>query len=171
MFVRIFSAILVLVAGVMPTASVQAQPGYGPGGPGGEIECRSSGFNYSKCPVPWGGDVQMVRQLSDTQCQRGRNWDFDRRGNFIWVDRGCAGRFAAVGWNPGRDWNKRFSLRCESNGPQRFCQVDVGANGKVTLERRESSASCRDARNWGWNRAGVWVAQGCRGVFTIDRRW
>jgi hypothetical protein len=170
MIIRIFVAFLVFVVGVLPTASVQAQPGYGPGGPGGEIECRSSGFNYSKCPVPW-GDAQLMRQISDTQCVRDRTWGFDRRGGFVWVDRGCAGRFAAVGWRPGRDWNQRFSMRCESDGPQRFCQVDVGANGRVSLDRQESRVPCREGRSWGWNRAGVWVSQGCRGVFTIDRRW
>lgn len=183
MFVRILTAVLVVAAGLLPTATVRAQyygddRGYGPGG---AIECRSSGYNYSRCPVPW-RDARIVRQLSDTQCIRGRNWGFERRGGFVWVDRGCAGQFvdAAGGgygpgpapWQPGPDWNQRFSIRCESNGGQnQFCQVDVGGRGRVYLERQESSTPCREGQNWGWNRGGVWVAQGCRGVFTIDRRW
>lgn len=183
MFIRILVAVLVIAAGLLPTASVRAQyygddRGYGPG----SIECRSSGYNYSRCPVPW-RDARIVRQLSDTQCIRGRNWGFERRGGFVWVDRGCAAQFvdAAGGygpgpggppWQPGPDWNQRFSIRCESNGGQnQFCQVDVGGRGRVYLERQESSTPCREGQNWGWNRGGVWVAQGCRGVFTIDRRW
>jgi len=81
MLARILATGLVLAAGLVPSASVRAQygddRGYGPGG--GAIECRSSGYNYSRCDVPW-RDAQLVRQLSDTQCIRGRSWGFDRRG-------------------------------------------------------------------------------------------
>jgi len=184
MLARILATGLVLAAGLVPSASVRAQygddRGYGPGG--GAIECRSSGYNYSRCDVPW-RDAQLVRQLSDTQCIRGRSWGFDRRG-FVWVDRGCAGRFVPAGggggyypggpppWQPGPDWNQRFTIRCESNdGRNNFCQVDVGGRGRVYLERQESSSPCQEGRTWGWNRGGVWVVQGCRGVFAIDRRW
>ena len=49
MFVRILMAVLVVAAGLLPTATVRAQyygddRGYGPGS---AIECRSSGYNYS----------------------------------------------------------------------------------------------------------------------------
>jgi len=183
MLIRIFVAILVVAAGLLPAASLHAQyGGYGPG-PGEAVECKSSGYNYQRCPVPW-REAQIVRQLSDTQCRRGQSWGFDRRGGFIWVDRGCQARFVAAGggypgqgpgpgpWQPGPGWDQRFSVRCESNdGRNNFCQVDVGARGRVYLERQESSTPCREGQNWGWNRGGVWVAQGCRGVFTVDRRW
>ncbi|MBS0516988.1 MAG: DUF3011 domain-containing protein [Proteobacteria bacterium] len=186
MLVRILAMVLVLAAGAMSSGTARAQyygddRGYG----GGMIECKSSGYNYQRCPVPW-RDARIARQLSDTQCRRGQNWGFDRRG-FVWVDRGCAARFVDVDgsggggypggptappWQPGPGWNQRFSIRCESNdGQNRFCQVDVGGGGRVYLERQESHTPCIDGQTWGWNRAGVWVAQGCRGVFTIDRRW
>jgi hypothetical protein len=185
MLIRIFAAILVVAAGLLPTAPLHAQygndRGYGPG-PGEAVDCKSSGYNYQRCPVPW-RDARIVRQLSDTQCRRGQSWGFDRRG-FIWVDRGCQARFIDAsgsggggypdqgGWRPGPGWNQRFSVRCESNdGQNHFCQVDVGGGGRVYLERQESHTPCQEGQNWGWNRGGVWVAQGCRGVFTIDRRW
>jgi hypothetical protein len=183
MLIRILTAVLVVAAGLLPAAVVRAQ--YGPGY-GDEIECRSSGYNYQRCDVPW-RDARLIRQLSDTQCLRGRNWGFDRRG-FVWVDRGCVGRFAAAGggyyppgpgpgptpppWQPGPGWDQRFSIRCESNdGQNHFCQVDVGGRGRVYLERQDSRSPCNEGQTWGWNRGGVWVTQGCRGVFTIDRRW
>lgn len=182
MLVRILAAGMVLAAGMMPTGEVHAQY-YG-----NTTDCSSSGYNYQRCDVPW-RDARLVRQLSDTQCMRGRNWGFDRRG-FIWVDRGCSGRFAEAGgggggyypppgpgptpppWQPGPGWDQRFTIRCESNdGQNHFCQVDVGGRGRVRLERQESHSPCYEGQSWGWNRAGVWVTQGCRGVFSIDRRW
>ncbi|MFT3793003.1 MAG: DUF3011 domain-containing protein [Rudaea sp.] len=176
MSIRIFVAFLVLAAGILPSAVVRAQ--YYGGGPGDMVDCRSSGYNYQRCPVPW-RDARLMRKLSSAECVRGRSWGFDRRG-FVWVDHGCAGRFADVAgpgpgpapWQPGPDWNQRFTVRCESNdGQNHFCQVDVGGNGRVYLQRQESSSPCIEGRTWGWNRAGVWVVQGCRGTFSIDRRW
>jgi hypothetical protein len=184
MLIRILVMVLVVAAGTMSSGAARAQyygndndRGYG----GDVIECKSSGYNYQRCPVPW-RDARIVRQLSDTQCRRGQNWGFDRRG-FVWVDRGCQARFVDSrgggdgypdqgGWRPGPGWNQRFSIRCEStDGQNRFCQVDVGGGGRVYLERQESRSPCYEGQTWGWNRGGVWVAQGCRGVFTIDRRW
>jgi hypothetical protein len=107
---------------------------------------------------------------------RGQNWGFDRSG--LWVDRGCAGRFVDAsggyggGWRPPSGWDHRFQVRCPSDGYRyRFCQVDLGNGGRAYLQRQESNAACIEGRTWGWNRAGIWVDQGCSGVFTIDRRW
>ena len=75
-------------------------------------------------------------------------------------------------WEPDASWNQRFSVTCESQDRRdRFCQVDVGGGGSVYLERQLSNTSCVEGASWGWNRGGVWVTQGCRGVFTVDRRW
>lgn len=182
MSMRSLFVLALSVFGVLAVSAVQAQdsryggrPGYG-GGPN-TVDCRSSGYSYQRCDVPW-RDAQIVRQLSGTQCRRGQNWGFDRRG-FVWVDRGCAGRFVAAGgggygggWQPGPGWNQRFTVRCDSNnGQNNYCQVDVGGRGRVYLQRQESSSPCVEGQTWGWNRGGVWVAQGCRGTFSIDRRW
>lgn len=185
MFIRNLTLALVVFAGSMtPGLRTQAQP-YG----GDAIECTSRSYAYQRCEVPW-ADARIVRQLSDTQCVRGRNWGFERRGGFIWVDRGCSARFLPAGdygagpgygggpgpggggWRPGPDWNQRFMVTCESQGhDNNFCQVDVGGAGRVYLERQLSSAPCIEGRSWGWNRAGVWVGQGCRATFSVDRRW
>jgi len=186
MYMRILVFVSTLIGGLI-ASSVQAQPYGGYGQQYGEaVDCRSSGYNYQRCEVPW-RDARIVRQLSDTQCIRGRTWGFDPRGGFIWVDRGCAARFVEGGgygggpgyggggpgyWQPGPEWNQRFSVTCESQGgDNRFCQVDVGGGGRVYLERQLSNTPCYEGQNWGWNRAGVWVSQGCRATFVIDRRW
>lgn len=160
-----------LISMVPMSASVQAQ-GYGD-----TVSCESRNFNYQSCPVPW-RDARIIRQTSDTACVRGRTWGIDRRG--LWVDRGCAGIFAAAGqpgpgpgdWRPGPDWNRRFVIGCASDGYNyRFCGVDIGHGGRAYLDRQTSSTACIEGRTWGYNRAGVWVNQGCAGTFTIDRRW
>jgi hypothetical protein len=187
MLIRSLFVMLAAIAGSTAMSSAQAQP-YG-GGYGDSIECRSSGYNYQRCDVPW-GDARIVRQLSDSQCIRGRTWGYDRRG-FIWVDRGCAARFVAGGggggygpgpggpgpgpggpWQPGPGWNNQFITTCGS--PQfryAFCAVDVGGGGRVSIRRQTSDARCIEGQTWGWNRAGIWVDRGCSADFLVDRRW
>ncbi|MDR3385456.1 MAG: DUF3011 domain-containing protein [Rudaea sp.] len=174
MVFRLFGVLALFVLFLVPVSTVRAQ-GYGDA-----VDCASRNYAYTRCDVPW-RDARIVRQLSDTQCVRGRNWGIDRRG--LWVDRGCAGRFVAAGggpgpgyggggWHPGPDWDNRFEITCGSPQYQRyFCQVDVGGGGRVYLRQQTSNSACIEGRTWGWNRGGVWVDQGCGGVFTIDRRW
>lgn len=66
------------------------------------------------------------------------------------------------------DYNRDSqTVRCESeDGRQRFCPVDVG-RARVELTRQLSRGECRFARNWGYDRRGVWVNGGCRGEFTV----
>lgn len=76
------------------------------------------------------------------------------------------------GWRPGADWNRQIRLQCDSHqNSYQMCQVDVGRQGRVELVKQLSSARCTEGSSWGWNRAGVWVDQGCRGQFVVDRRW
>lgn len=145
------------------------------------VNCSSSNYKTQRCPVRW-RDADLVRQTSDSACQRGRSWGIDRHG--IWVSNGCAGVFAEAGrgyrpgpvgpggWAPGADWNRAITLSCGS--PQynyNMCQVDTGRGSNVRLQRQTSNTRCIEGRNWGWNRAGIWVDKGCGGVFVIDRRW
>jgi hypothetical protein len=146
------------------------------------VDCQSRNYQFTRCDTPF-RDARLVRQLSDTTCVRGQNWGFDRRG--LWVDRGCSGRFVEArrggdrddyggggGWRPGPDWDRRFAIGCGSeNFRYTFCSVDLGGGGRAYLERQNSNSPCVEGRTWGWNRAGIWVDQGCAGVFTIERRW
>lgn len=175
MIFRLLAAISLFVLFLVPVSAVRAQ-GYGDA-----VDCESRNYAYTRCEVPW-HDARLVRQLSDTQCVRGRNWGIDRRG--LWVDRGCGGRFVAAGherrdreeygggWHPEPSWDQRFAISCaSSNYEYNFCGVDLGGGGRAYLERQTSGSPCVEGRTWGFNRAGVWVVQGCAGVFIIDRRW
>lgn len=70
-----------------------ADPGYGNGYGAQVIRCESRDGRQNFCRVPGGlRDAQIVRRLSDTRCQQGYNWGFQRDG--IWVDRGCRAEFS-----------------------------------------------------------------------------
>ncbi|MGH8040722.1 MAG: DUF3011 domain-containing protein [Rudaea sp.] len=170
-------ALLAMLCG-LPGGVAHAQQGYGYGGDRGSVECRSNGYGRQVCRVPW-RDARIIRQLSDTRCVRGQNWGIDRYG--LWVDNGCAARFVAAdgpgydhggGWSPPPRWDHRFEVSCSSPQYQRyFCSVDAGGSGRIYLQRQTSKSACIEGRTWGWNRAGIWVDQGCAGIFTVDRRW
>ncbi|WP_300618612.1 DUF3011 domain-containing protein [Dokdonella sp.] len=146
----------------------------------GSIECRSVGMRPQTCSTPW-RRAELARQTSNSTCVEGRTWG-SRRGE-VWVDRGCGGVFVEAGagvgpgpgqggWRPGPGWDQDIVVRC---GSPRFnynmCQVDTGRGSRVTLRRQLSDTRCVEGRNWGWNRAGVWVDQGCSGEFVVERRW
>lgn len=153
------------------------------------IRCGSDDGRFARCQVPW-RDAELIRQESNSPCTRGQTWGVDRGG--LWVDRGCRGQFVEMGrgggyrpggggyypppdnggWRPGPDWDREIRLQCESSDKRyQFCQVDVGGRGRVRLLRQLSGSPCEEGYSWGWNRAGVWVNRGCRGLFSVDRRW
>ncbi|MDO5504713.1 MAG: DUF3011 domain-containing protein [Pseudoxanthomonas suwonensis] len=64
----------------------------------------------------------------------------------------------AHGGHPGQ-W-----VTCESrDGRYRHCAMDT--RGGVQMARQLSRAQCFEGRNWGVDRHGVWVDQGCRAQF------
>nr|WP_233175641.1 DUF3011 domain-containing protein [Dyella sp. ASV24] len=163
------------------------------------IRCGSNDGRFQRCPVPW-RDAEIIRQESNSPCTRGQTWGVDRgglwvdrgcRGQFVEMGRGGGyrppdgGYYPPPGypppgyrppddggWRPGPDWDREIRFQCESNDNRyQFCQVDVGGRGDVRMVRQLSGTSCQEGYNWGWNRAGVWVSKGCRGVFSVNRRW
>lgn len=59
-------------------------------------------------------------------------------------------------------------IRCESHDYRRqSCRFDT--RGGVTLVRQLSDQRCVQGRNWGHDRNGVWVANGCRAEFAVGR--
>lgn len=169
-------------------ATAQWQPG-----PGWDrdidVRCASDGYQYNMCQVDTGrgSDVRLVSQVSKTRCIEGRTWGWNRAG--IWVDQGCEGVFRVQrrwsggdgghhggggggDWRPGPDWDRAIRVRCASNGFQyNMCQVDTGRGSDVTIAKQISKTRCMEGRNWGWNRAGIWVDQGCEAEFVVQRRW
>jgi hypothetical protein len=178
------------LAGLIGSAALSQHGDWRPG-PGWDrdidVRCASEGYSYNMCQVDTGrgSRVSLVRQISKTPCVEGRTWGFNRAG--VWVNGGCEGVFRvqrrwAGGspgpgpgpgpWQPGPGWDTTINLRCASEGySYNLCQVDTGRGGRVFVSRQISKTRCVDGRNWGWNRAGVWVNGGCEAVFTIERRW
>jgi hypothetical protein len=57
-------------------------------------------------------------------------------------------------------------VRCSSNdGRTRRCNVDT--RGGVRIVRQESRSPCIQGRSWGYDRRGIWVANGCRASFQL----
>lgn len=57
------------------------------------LTCSSDDYRYRMCQIDIGrgGDVRIVRQLSDSACIEGRSWGYNRAG--IWVSGGCSAVF------------------------------------------------------------------------------
>lgn len=67
------------------------RPGRGNQGYGQTVRCESDRRRQRRCNVAVPRGVELVRQLSDAPCVRGRTWGSDRSG--IWVDGGCRAEF------------------------------------------------------------------------------
>lgn len=72
--------------------------GGGSGGGGIEnytqrVDCYSLNGGPNFCTMLNARNATLYRQLSGTRCVRNQNWGI--RGNGIWVDNGCSGRFVA----------------------------------------------------------------------------
>lgn len=155
-------AVLAL-AGVAGTA--MAQTGNYGDGYGRTVRCESNDNRPRQCAMDTRGGVRMIRQLSKAACLQGRNWGYDRNG--IWVAQGCRAEFV-VGGHPGNGGYGQ-TIRCESNDNRnRRCAVDT--RGGVQLVRQLSRATCMQGRNWGYDRSGIWVSQGCRAEFALRGR-
>jgi hypothetical protein len=182
MTMRALLASVVAVVAVSAAAPAAAQYYGGGSGYGDDIvRCESNDRRYRECAVG-GGDVRLVRQLSRATCIEGRTWGH-QRGN-IWVSDGCRAEFRVMGsygygnhdddrddGRYGDGYGNRYgqTIRCESNDRRpRECAVDT--RGGVQLVRQLSKAACIQGRTWGYGRSGIWVTDGCRAEFMVDRR-
>ncbi|MFN3842192.1 MAG: DUF3011 domain-containing protein [Rehaibacterium terrae] len=166
-----------LGAGLLPAAA-QAERGYGRGWSGEIVLCESHRGREAWCPADTRGGVRLLRQHSNASCIEGRTWGWDRRG--IWVAGGCRAEFAAHGGHPGRGHGRGHGrgrggaigihpvfVTCESHrGRTQWCDAPLGRGG-VRLVEQYSRAACIEGRTWGWDRRGIWVADGCRGEFAV----
>ncbi|MGV6821194.1 MAG: DUF3011 domain-containing protein [Parvularcula sp.] len=138
----------------------------------------SEKFNGGKGPAVKGDDPD---EQSATQHRRGHPGRYDRRRD--WDD-----------WDDDDDWDRdrygrdrygrdrygydRYggsqdvqysTLYCRDRGDEgrrRFCAAPRGAD-RIYFDRRRSKAPCRRGRDYGIDRGGVWVANGCRANFTV----
>ena len=160
----------IAAAAAMPAS---AAPQYY-GANGGTIRCESNDGRTRECATG-GGRVVLERQISSSACIEGRTWGYGRNG--IWVAQGCRADFKILGYrgngggnHGGNGYGSGQLIRCESNdGRNRMCPMDT--RGGVQLVRQLSNAACIEGRNWGTNRSGVWVTDGCRAEFRSGGRY
>jgi len=144
------------------------------------ITCESNKERYQFCRVDTRGGVRLNRQFSDARCRTGSTWGYDRDG--IWVDRGCRAEFLIRGrdsdyYHGNNDYwgnnssNVRQTVTCSSEQEKYTnCSVRIDNNDRVGLKRQLSDTGCWQGNTWGYNRNGIWVDRGCRGIFEIRRR-
>lgn len=143
------------------------------------VVCESRDGRYRECALASRGPVELVEQLSSSQCVEGRSWGRNR--GVVWVDKGCRARFAAYyGGGPGgrgdgdaytggSAWqsDSDYTTECESRDNRRqICTWDWNAGTPFLVEQLSSSPCVRN-RSWGYDRGQslLWVDQGCRAVF------
>lgn len=60
-------------------------------------------------------------------------------------------------------------VTCESiNDGYNECRADVGRRGSVHMVQRLSRSGCRFNDDWGFDRRGIWVDNGCRARFEVE---
>lgn len=147
--------------------------GYGGNYGGNTLRCESIDNRTRECPADTRGGVRLVRRLSKSPCEEGRNWGYHR--DRVWVSGGCRAEFLLgqggdSGWGGGHyggGYGNGQIVRCESIDKRtRECPADV--RGGVRLVRQISKTRCEQGRNWGYHRDRVWVSGGCRAEFRID---
>ncbi|NED60724.1 DUF3011 domain-containing protein [Streptomyces sp. SID10244] len=133
------------------------------------LRCESQFNKTAQCPIE--GAMRLARQLSVTRCVENQNWGQSRRT--LWVTDGCRAEFVADGYGRGR-WPGRGRDRdddgerlvCESyEKKDKECRIRV--RHEVRLVKQKSVTACIEDQNWGWDRRGVWVSDGCRAEFRV----
>lgn len=166
---RALAALATLAAPLLSAVlGLPAPPALAQSGGEAVLRCESRGGEENFCAARIDGGARLVRSFGATMCREGSTWRHDARG--IYVRNGCRGEFAyrtaGSGWGGGggNGWNDgTIEVRCASNdGREQFCQAD---NRGVTLRKQESRAPCVEGETWRADRRGVYVRQGCRGVF------
>ncbi len=137
------------------------------------VTCQSRNNQRAECTLRGGSEVVLVRQLSKTTCEKGRNWDETRNG--LYVTDGCGGVFETRdgsndrpgqggGWsggpgngNPGADYRDLVGVRASS--------------GESELLRRGFRVAGTEAAPGG--RLAFWrtPARGCIEVHVADGRF
>ena len=137
--------------------------GWQSGNSGSVVRCESRGNEYNFCNARTRGDVRVKRQLSKDPCVAGRTWGFE--GDGIWVTSGCRADFEVGYYNASWE-NGQRQVACESeDGQYRRCRT--WTYGEVRLVRQLSNTRCLRNQNWGYDNNGIWVNDGCRGVFAV----
>ena len=130
------------------------------------ISCSSDDGHRHYCPADTRGGVRLLKQRSDSPCNQGYSWGFDRGG--VWVDRGCRADFAVDSYQyRGPAPGSTGTVSCSSDdGHRHYC--DAGSGGRIRLVQQRSESPCREGYSWGSDGRGIWVDHGCRADFAVE---
>jgi hypothetical protein len=141
------------------------------------VICSSEDRRYHECRVPFRGSAQIVNQISDATCIRGRTWG--EKPGVVWVNNGCRARFSISGNNrpgaygdgygngrPGDGrWNNDYMVTCSStDNRQTRCEWDE-RYGVPRINKQLSQSRCIAGRTWDYDDRDLWVSNGCRATF------
>lgn len=153
---RIFVALIAFGASTYVSAQGRTETSH--------IECNSEDFESKFCAVPGLLEGRLIKQLSDTSCYFRHN--ITSEGINVWG--GCRAIFRVV-------QRKRAANRdlvdvvCESQDKKyKFCPVSNLRN--AYLSENISSTRCRENINYWITSDGIAVDDGCRAVFTVEKR-
>jgi hypothetical protein len=138
-------------------------------GPGRQISCESRNYQQNFCPSDhritraW-----LIEQHSRSACVQGRTWGFQETG--IWVASGCNGVFGIEGRGGRPNPSPVNRVTCESRNYQdAFCPVRPMIS-RAWLDEQRSQSTCIQGETWGFQGNGIWVSNGCSGVFAYQPR-
>ena len=121
------------------------------------IACGAGAGKRSSCAADVSSGVVVVNQTGEASCELGRTWGFDATG--VWVADGCRGTFAFSDDRP------KVSCAAPAGGRQ-ICEADT-AEGVALVS---GSPACVLGKTWGYDDAGVWVADACSAEFVLTTR-
>ena len=138
-----------LVFAVAGTRNANAQPAAGAQAPGrAALDCGARESKRTSCSADVSAGVVLVQQAGGTRCVLGQTWGFDAQG--VWTANGCRGTFAVT--------DDRPKVSCAAPAGGRLeCEAKTG-DGVAILS---GSPACVQGKTWGYDEAGVWVADGC----------
>ncbi len=119
------------------------------------IDCGAGAGDRNTCEADTSYGVVLIRQTGDGNCALGRTWGFDAKS--VWVADGCRGTFALS--------DARVTVDCAAAaGAREVCQANTSAG--VSLVK--GSPACMLGRTWGYDKDGIWVADGCQATFVLN---
>ena len=130
--------------------------------------CESVDGQRNHCALDTSMGVNLLRQISDSDCVLNRTWGVDANG--VWVSGGCRAEFTLGGGRIYLGDNVPASSRvlCESkDGNRTLCPADTRMG--VAVVRQISDTACRYNSTWGFDANGIWVTAGCRAEFILRR--
>jgi hypothetical protein len=133
--------------------------------------CESRNFERNYCSTGQRiSSVRLVHQRSQSRCIEGRTWGHDSGG--IWVTAGCSGEFDFKRSGDRAASGRGRQIACASKDFQhQYCPSERRIVRARLIEQR-SRATCAQGRSWGFDDNGIWVSEGCNGLFAVeeDRR-